>query len=428
MRKIELLKEINKHKINDLDLGEGFVLPKYLDQSILNVPSSICRLLDIPSLPSPPLGKEYLSVLGDDVENVIYILVDAMAYQRLRDWMEEDGSLIWNKFRESGVFAPITSISPSTTSAAITTFWSGTTPSEHGVTGYEMWMKEYGMIANMILHRPASFRGGSEGLEFAGFEADSFLPVKKFGTHLSEHGVSAHSFQHYSISKSGLSQSFLQDAELHGTSTLPDVWISLREMLESKQGEKTYSWVYWGDYDGSAHFFGPDAERPKADFMNFSQVFEEYFLGRIGKELKENTVVIVGADHGQIWTDKKNDDFDLKNHPEFLKLLQMQPTGENRLAFLYVRPGKIEDVRNYISKTWPEQFTVVDSGKALSWGLFGSGPFHKNIQSRIGDLIVIAKGDAYLWWADKPNPLTGRHGGLSDQEMIVPFLAARLDK
>jgi len=49
-----------------------------------------------------------------------------------------------------------------------------------------------------------------------------------------------------------------------------------------------------------------------------------------------------------------------------------------------------------------------------------------DINNRIGDLTMIAKGHHYLWWADKENPLLGRHGGLSSQDMVVPFLAARL--
>jgi hypothetical protein len=39
---------------------------------------------------------------------------------------------------------------------------------------------------------------------------------------------------------------------------------------------------------------------------------------------------------------------------------------------------------------------------------------------------VAARNDAYLWWADKENPLIGRHGGLSADEMIVPLLSVEL--
>jgi hypothetical protein len=59
-------------------------------------------------------------------------------------------------------------------------------------------------------------------------------------------------------------------------------------------------------------------------------------------------------------------------------------------------------------------------------GLFGPGTPHPEIFNRIGDLIVAAKGSAYWWWAAKENPLIGRHGGLSADEMLVPFLAAKL--
>jgi hypothetical protein len=421
-----LFNKIKQFKSKKMKISEEFVLPMYEGQSILNVPSSICKLLDIPTMQSPPLLDEILSPLGEDIENVIFILVDAMAYHRLIKWMEEDKSLVWNKLSESGILAPITSISPSTTAAATTTFWTGSSPSQHGIAGYEMWLKEYSLSANMILHRPITYNGGSGNMEMAGFSPESFISVPRLGTHLKKYGVEAHAFQHYSIANSGLSKSFLQDATIHPTSTLPDVWISLREMLESNIGQKTYSWVYWGDMDGSAHFHGPDAERPKSDFHNFSTAFEKYFLKRISDEVKKGTVVIIGADHGQITTDKHDDHLDLNNHPEFTNMLHINPTGENRLAYLHVKHGKMDEVKNYINREWSNQFEILHSEDALNKGLFGPEPYHDNMLSRLGDLILISKGNAFLWWANKNNPLIGRHGGLSEQEMVVPFLANRL--
>jgi hypothetical protein len=38
----------------------------------------------------------------------------------------------------------------------------------------------------------------------------------------------------------------------------------------------------------------------------------------------------------------------------------------------------------------------------------------------------VARGRAYLWWADKDDQLMGRHGGLHPQEMLVPLVAASL--
>jgi hypothetical protein len=107
-------------------------------------------------------------------------------------------------------------------------------------------------------------------------------------------------------------------------------------------------------------------------------------------------------------------------------MLQMMPTGENRLAYLYLRPGYEEAARQYIEAQWPGQFQVLDPADLIAKGLFGPGEPHPKLADRIGDLVVAAQGNAYWWWADKENPLIGRHGGLSREEMIVPFVAARL--
>jgi hypothetical protein len=58
--------------------------------------------------------------------------------------------------------------------------------------------------------------------------------------------------------------------------------------------------------------------------------------------------------------------------------------------------------------------------------LFGPGRVHPDLKNRIGDLIAIARQEAYLWWANEDDFLLGRHGGLHPQDMLVPFLAARL--
>jgi hypothetical protein len=107
-------------------------------------------------------------------------------------------------------------------------------------------------------------------------------------------------------------------------------------------------------------------------------------------------------------------------------MLHLLPTGENRLAYLHIRPGKKEAVKDYIQSVWPDQFALIDPEAAVKTGLFGPGEPHPGIYDRLGDLIAAARGDAFWWWASKENPLIGRHGGLSEEEMLVPFLAARL--
>lgn len=423
----QLLPDLKKHKLPGLDWGDDFIYPNCDGQSILNIPASICEYLDIPTFGEAPLRPEIFAPLGGGVRRVILILMDALALHRLQRWMADPNSSasVWQNLIQDGILAPLTSISPSTTSAALTTLWTGRSPSAHGILGYELWLKEFGVVTNMIQHAPITYRGDVGSLARAGFKPQNFLPIPTFGPHLRAHGITPHAFQHYSIAQSGLSKMFMHDVDIHPFETPADLWISLRQQIENNLNQRMYAWTYWSHVDGLSHFHGPEDERPSAEFSQFSAAFERYFLNPLSPARRKDTLLILTADHGQIHTplDPK---YALKNHPELNAMLHMQPTGENRLMYLYIRPGKRDAVKQYFENTWPGRFAMTDSEKAIQSGLFGPSPAHPSLGARAGDLIVAARGNAYLWWAQKDDFMLGRHGGLHPQEMIVPFLAARL--
>lgn len=152
---------------------------------------------------------------------------------------------------------------------------------------------------------------------------------------------------------------------------------------------------------------------------------DELFLKNLDAEAKRETLFLLVADHGQLRTENDSH-YDLRNHPNLTRRLHIQPTGENRLIYLYVKPGQTEAVREYIERTWPNQFAILESANAQEVGLFGPQPHSSHLAERLGDLVLAAKGSAYLWWGGVENPLIGRHGGLSPEEMLVPLLAAPL--
>ena len=421
-----ILQKINNNSLSGLKLDPELVSPQYQGYSILNIPATAASLLNTPGFTSAPLAQEIMSPIQGDVKNIIVILLDALGYLQFKNWLAEKPDLIWNQLQIDGILAPLTSICPSTTCAAITSFWTDTSPIQHGIMGYEMWLKEYGIIANMIEHKPITYRAPGGNLSLAGFDPETFLTVSSITDQYHQSGVEVHAFQHYAIINSGLSRMFMRDANRHGISTASDMWISIRQLLETHQETRKYIWVYWDKLDSISHFHGPESERAQAELTTFSKSFEDYFLTELDPAIKKDTLVILTADHGQITTERDNGHFHLVNYPEFTEMLTLKPTGENRLAYLHIKPGKVEDVKAYIQKTWPDQFELIDPQQAVNAGLFGPGKPHPEIYNRIGDLIAAAKGNAYWWWANKDNPLIGRHGGLSEAEMLVPFLAARL--
>jgi predicted AlkP superfamily pyrophosphatase or phosphodiesterase len=420
----EILPRLVRKRLPGFDLGDDYIYPQYEGYSILNIPASICQLLGVPELNNSALASELLIPLGDGIQRVILVLVDALSFLRLRKWMTDGTVPLWGRLAEQGIFTPLTTLSPSTTSSALTTLWTGASPAQHGIVGYEMWLKEYSVVANTILQTPMTFKNDVGGLKRAGFKPREFMNQLTLGMHLARHGIGSYAFQHYGIIRSGLSQMFFEDVKTRAFSTHADLWVNLRSFLESNLGERLYAWVYWGQIDHFSHHYGPDDERTIEEFVALSNSFERLLLERLSSAARRDTVLILTADHGQIAT-PLDPIYEFSNHPELESYLHILPTGENRQMSLFVRPGKEEQVRNYFTRTWPGKFTILNPDEVINAGLLGPGERHPRLFDRLGDMMVFAHDNAYLWWSKEDNFLLGRHGGLSPEEMLVPYLAVR---
>lgn len=425
-RSTTMINRLRQTELPGLDLGNNMIYPAYGGQSILNIPASICHWFNVPPLHTQPLVPEILEFPQQrDFRQVILILMDALALHRLQRWLDSGSIPVWARLADKGILVPLTSIVPSTTSSALTSLWTGRSPNEHGILGYELWLKEYSVIANTILHTPVTFRGTPGLLEKAGFDPYTYLPWPTLGTHLAAHQVKSYAFQHFGITESGLSRMFLKDVDLRGFNTTTDLWINLRHLAEQNLYERRFIWVYWGTVDNFSHIYGPDDERVAAEFAVFSAQMDQLFLQKLSPAARQKTLLLLTSDHGQINT-PQNPFYELRNHPELLRTLHMLPSGENRLAYFFVRPGHIKAVQEYLEHTWPGQFSILESAYAAKCGLFGPGDPHSRLFERYGDLLVVPQDNAYLWWDNKDNHLLGRHGGLHPDEMLVPFLGVEL--
>ena len=120
----DLRSAIQAYRLPGLDLGPEWVYPNYQGRSILNLPSSVCRAFGLPGIGAPALEDSYLELALDErqpeVRKVILILMDALALHRLQQWMAHGLAPVWGELARQGILAPLTSIVPSTTSAALT--------------------------------------------------------------------------------------------------------------------------------------------------------------------------------------------------------------------------------------------------------------------------------------------------------------------
>lgn len=423
----QILPKIKQQRIEAVPLSGDLTLPYYDGLSLVNIPGTVARLLDAPEFGKPALDSAILEKLSAPYKKVILLLVDALGYRLLQELMLKEEDLVWRKYFDQAIFSPITSIVPSTTASALTTLWTGQGAAAHGIIGYTMWAKEFSMVMNNILHAPVHARSDVGGLERSGFDPHEFLNMPLLGTHLKTSDISSSAFMHSSISRSGLSVMQLEDVHLNSYVDEADLCVSLADFVNSRVGVREYIYVYYSHVDTLMHRYSDEDPRVLLQFNAFSRMFEEAFLSQLSPSAAEDTLLVMVADHGSMTT-PKYPQFELSNHPDLMDCLVMQPTCENRLSFFFIKPGRVKDVRDYFEKTWPEDFLLMDPDTALDGGLFGEGPFKPEARDRLGDLIAVAKSDAYLWWASKPNPMAGRHGGLSEREMLVPFYALPLER
>ena len=421
-----LLPRLKSHRLAHFSAGPGSVYPYYERQSLISLPASICHWLGIPSFGAPALADEILNALGGPFRHVVLLVVDGLGLEQLNyfstspDGIGSSRSSFWQRLLDEAVLAPVTSIAPSTTAAALTSLWTGQPAAVHGVMGYEMYLKEYSLIANMITHAPASFSGDTGGIKRAGFDPETFLPVPTFGPHLAQHGIQADALQHWAIARSGLSTMLFPGVNVIPFRSPSDFWVTLPALLAQRGSERAYTYVYWGELDELSHRFGPLNDRVNLEFSLFSYLLEG-FLDGMRKHSRGDTLFLMTADHGHLHT-PKTPFLEMRSHPVFNNCISLYPSGESRLAYLYVKPGAEQRLKDYVASTWPGKFELVPTQDALAAGLFGPGQAHPQLAERVGDYILFAQDDAYLWWANHDNPLLGRHGGMTQVEMVVPLV------
>jgi predicted AlkP superfamily pyrophosphatase or phosphodiesterase len=414
----QTLETIRSFQLPGLPRREGEIHPFYGGLSNANLPASICRWLDCTLPFGLPLDAALTAGLPERFRNVILLVVDGMRLDLFGEYLRADRAL--RGVMDGLQFAPLTSIAPSTTSAALTTLWTGRQPAEHGIIGYELFLKEFGFIANMITHSVASFTRENNNLVKAGFEAQQFLPVPTLTGHFRQKGVTPHAMQHISLTRSGLTDMLFSGVESHAYRTQSDMWARVEDILESGTDQKQYIYIYWGDLDTQSHLYGPEDRQIRNEWEAFAALMVPA-LECINKMSHGETLFILTADHGQIPT-PIDSEMELRNHPDLIRHLVMLPSGESRLPYLFVKHGHEEWVRNYLTSHWEGRFAMYPSADVLESGLLGSYTPHAATIDRMGDLVVFPEGNAYWWWVNKENRLLGRHGGLSAQEMLVPLV------
>jgi len=406
--------------------GEEFVWPAYQGLSLANVPATFFSLLDRdPSTLAPPLLPELWVGLEGQVQRVVLVLLDAVGFLPLCRELRAGRLPFLQRAIEAGRFAPLTSVFPSTTTAALTSLHTGRPPAGHGLLAYLLYLKEFATLVEMIRMRPLLGQGN---LIDWGLDPETFIPVPGIGRSLAQQGVLAAHFINGPFVNTPLSRIFYRDYDtLSAVYSPADLFVQMRQFLTDHPSEKVLLSGYWGSLDTIGHMRGPDVPGWSAEMESLLRGLEDHFWRPLPPALHEGTVLVLLADHGQARVDYGRSLF-LSEDAALDRGLLLPPAGESRAAFLYTRSGRLDDVRASMDR-FADRFATVLSADALQAGLFGPQPWHPETPLRVGDLISVAREPVVIENERdaKRAQIVGRHGGLTPEEMLIPYLAVRLD-
>lgn len=428
----DIERTILKHRLPLLEdslSSDEFVMPHYDGYSIVNAAATTAALFGIPFTGTPTLPRELWASLSNGVRCVVQILIDALGYYHLRRFMDKTGNSLFHRFEQNGgLLFPLTSVCPSTTTAALSSLWTGRTPIEHGMLGTRLFLRDQGLRANMIHFTPAGFLSHNV-LVAEGIKPSEFLQVPGLAEILADNGVESHVFISQQYVEGGLSEIFFRGVkQVHAfvPGSGADLWTQLRELLNQRVGEKLYVAVYWGLIDALAHLRGPSSSVIDAELHRWTELMDQELLQKLSPLATAGTALCILSDHGQVETSPTGA-IRLDQHPGALQLLLMKPLGEQRLPYLFVRQGKVEKLKRYFREHLCDEFVILDSKAAVDAGLFGPAIGTEEALVRVGDVILVARGDHSLFDEKDEPHLRGLHGGLSPEEVLVPCLFVRLD-
>lgn len=387
------------------------ILPDYHGGSIVNLMRSVVAGLGNaehvgPYAPHPLAPAELFS----DCPKVVLFVVDGLGYDFLLD-TAAGGAL------HAHLRGRMTSVFPSTTATAITTFLTGSAPQQHALTGWYMWFREIGVVAAPL---PFTTRAGGVSLAKAGVDARRLFASRPVADALDRRCFIV---QRRDLVDSHYTNAFRGKAEVRGYRSLGGFFDVVRDTLNASAA--CFIYAYWPQLDAICHSFGSADARSREHVQHIDARFADFLETSRGS----GATVVLTADHGFIDTAPQTR-LELADHPHLAETLVLPLCGEGRAVFCYVDPAQRGLFEAYVADELGDFCVAVENRDLLAGEYFGLGEPHARLAERIGHYVLIMKDnyvlrDRLMGEAERPVHV-GVHGGTSAAEMHVPLVIAHL--
>lgn len=335
--------------------------------------------------------------------SVVLLIIDGLGLDYLRQ-TSPTGPLVGN------LLCSLSSVCPATTSAAITSFFTGLAPASHGLLG---WFTPFEARDEVVLPLLARVRNGP------GLPAADLATLYRSAPLAARLTRDCHVVTGRRIAGSAYSRFHAGPAQVHGYRSLSGLFGQIEHLVRA-DGPPRYIHAYWSELDHLAHEHGTGNRRTREHLRQIEAQLTQ-FLRRIAGS---DTLLLVTADHG--FTDTAPErSLLLNDYPALAQQLRLPLAGESRLALVHAKPDRRDTLGADLTQFLGDRATVLSGEQFIGAGFFGPGEPHPALAQRVGDWVV-AMADGWTMRdrlpGEQPFMPVGVHGGLSAAELNVPLV------
>lgn len=403
----------------------GLVAPRYDGRSIVNLAVSAFRAAGRSGLSdrAAPLASSLDPFGGRRAEGpVVVLLVDGLGLDAVDVWAASGSTRAarWARLTE-----PITTVFPTTTTAALTSLSTGVAPARHGLVGYRQYLPRFGVVADLLKMTPVGAPVREQLIGPAWRPQDLSAVPSLFAGGPPSAAVTRGLFE-----GTGFTRLLYEGAEFVGYATGVDLAHRLASVL-GRPRPPCVVYAYWDELDTIQHVRGPLPGLVRLELERVAQLIE-HVAGALPPRRRRSTTLFVTGDHGQVRATRAAR-IRLESLPEVVREMARPLAGDRRAGFLRARAGRREALRTAVGRHLPPGSVVVPMERAVRAGLFGPPPYHPELDERLGDLLVLPAVPAGLTYlppgaAEPTHYLLGAHGGLDPSELLVPCVRGSLSE
>lgn len=374
------------------------ILPNY-EHCILNTITSILKYYNVDT---PHSSLNILDEkLKKNYKNVILLILDGM------------GSHILEKLSPKGYFKAnqvdcVTSVYPSTTTAALTTYYSGKPPYETGWIGWSQYFKEYGRTIDMFSHKE-SYLGQLPDYS----RLNVFEGIMNYTTIFERIEEASPQVKAYEITP-------LYSERRSKRTLTADNFEELLNHLNvlCQTDDEKFVMAYSDNPDGVLHKYGASSSEAQ-EFI----VTAEEKIANLYANLPENTLLIISADHGHKDIEKA---YTLLDYPEIQECLIIPASIESRSVAFWVKEDMKKEFEKRFNKIFKDEFLLLTTEEFLEQNFLGFGQKHPKIDDFLGNYVALSTSTSIIriesFLAEGKKIKKSTHCGLSKEEMEVPVI------